>query len=86
MEGEARKALPGLYKKYGITDKPKIPPKPKKKKGWLQTWMQGFLDRFKRKKKKRSVPKIHPKDRPVLDEIMRSRKKRKQTTVSGVRG
>ena len=90
MEGEARRALPGLYKKYGITDEGQGPPKPKKKKKWTQTWLKGFLDRFKRKKKEKrtTLPSgvRTPEQIRELREIMDLPKRKKPTTITGVRG
>ena len=90
MEGEARRALPGLYKKYGITDEGKGPPKPKKTKRWTQTWIKGFLDRFKRKKKEKRMTLPTgvrtPEQIRELRDIMGLPKKKKPTTITGVRG
>lgn len=89
MEGEARRALPGLYKKYGITDEGEGPPKRKKKKSWTRTWIKGFLDRFKRKKKEKGMTLPSgvrtPEQIRELQEIM-GRKKKRPTTITGVRG
>lgn len=50
---EKDKELERLYKEYGITDKRKSPPTPKKKeKNWLQSAWDALLERLKIKQKK----------------------------------
>ena len=73
--GEATEEVHRLYEKYGITAREPGPPKRKKKK--QKSWISNILDRFKRKKKK-FVPKLHPKDRETLNEIMEWNKKGKK--------
>ena len=80
--GKARDALPGLYKKYGITDKKKPPPKPKKKKTWIKPWLKEILNRFKGKKKEKrmSLPSgvRTPEQIKELRDIMELPERKKQ--------
>lgn len=90
MEGEARRALPELYKKYGITE---IPPKRKKKKKKATDWVKGVLQRFKRKKKKKGItlpsgvrtPAQIREWREIMGLPRRTRQER-TSVITGVRG